>query len=63
MMFPLVPTVDHKDPYAKEIEFEICSWIINSCKNDQTPGEFVTMCRDVKAYRDRRRPPAARAHP
>lgn len=51
MMFPLVPTVDHKDPYAKEIEFEICSWIINSCKNDQTPGEFVTMCRDVKAYR------------
>lgn len=49
--FSLLPTVDHKDPEAKEIEFEICSWLINGCKSDQTPQEFVETCRKIVLYR------------
>jgi hypothetical protein len=47
----MLPTVDHRDPLCKEIDFQICSWLINMCKSDQTPDEFITMCRDIVAYR------------
>lgn len=49
--FSLLPTVDHKDPNAKDVEFEICSWLINDCKSDQAPEEFVEMCRTIVEYR------------
>lgn len=49
--FFLLPTVDHIDPYSDELNLEICSWIANTCKSDQTPEEFITMCRDIIAYR------------
>jgi hypothetical protein len=49
--FSLMPTVDHKDPYGSVIDFEICSWLINSCKNDQTPEEFIYMCTMISKYR------------
>lgn len=45
--FYLLPTVDHKDPLSDVIDFEICSWLINSCKSDQTPKEFIAMCGKV----------------
>jgi len=48
--FCLLPTVDHKDPYSKDIEFEICSWLVNSCKNDQSPEEFGHMCATIANY-------------
>jgi hypothetical protein len=49
--FYLLPTADHKDPYGKDLDFEICSWLINSCKNDQTPEEFIKMCADIVKHR------------
>jgi hypothetical protein len=49
--FYMLPTVDHRYPDGNVIDFEICSWLINSCKSDQTPEEFITMCRTIVAYR------------
>ncbi len=49
--FCLLPTVDHKDPYCITVDFEICSWIVNGCKNDQTPAEFIDMCRIITLHR------------
>jgi hypothetical protein len=48
--FYMLPTVDHKDPLSTVIDFEICSWLVNSCKSDQTPEEFLAMCKLVTAY-------------
>jgi hypothetical protein len=50
--FALLPTVDHIDPYAKEIKFEICSSLINRSKNNLTADEFVALCEKIKAFRD-----------
>ncbi len=47
--FALMPTVDHVTP--DELEFEICSWRINDCKNDLTPKEFIKLCANVAACR------------
>ena len=49
--FYLLPTVDHADPYADTLEFEICSWIINTSKSLQTPDAFIALCRKVSEYR------------
>jgi hypothetical protein len=48
--FTMLPTVDHADPDAKELDFEICSWLINGCKNNFTPDEFIGICRNVVEY-------------
>jgi hypothetical protein len=48
--FYLLPTVDHRDPLSEIIDFEICSWIVNSCKSDQTPEEFLAMCETVVTH-------------
>jgi hypothetical protein len=48
--FALLPTVDHTDPAAKELSFEICSWRINCCKSGRTPEEFVALCERVEEY-------------
>jgi hypothetical protein len=45
--FTLLPTVDHIDPNAQELRFEICSWLINCCKSNFTPDEFVGICKKV----------------
>ncbi len=47
----LMPTVDHCDPYADELNFEICSWIVNSSKTLMNPQEYVDLCRKVAKNR------------
>jgi hypothetical protein len=51
--YRLLPTVDHLDPQSKVIQFEICSWEINACKNNLNPGEFVALCGKIRDYRQR----------
>jgi hypothetical protein len=45
--FALLPTVDHIDPESDILEFEICSWKINTCKGNLNPQEFVDLCKKV----------------
>jgi hypothetical protein len=52
--FYLMPTVDHIDPFSQILEFQICSWKINACKNCQNPVEFLDMCRKVVEYKKRK---------
>jgi len=47
----MMPTVDHIDPYATELAFEICSHIVNDCKNNLNSDEFVGLCKKVVAFR------------
>ena len=47
--FYLLPTVDHTDPDA--LGLEICSWVVNECKNFMDAAGFVAFCRRVAAYR------------
>lgn len=49
--FYLMPSVDHIDPDSDTLEFEICSFIINLCKTNQTPSEFVDLCQRIISYR------------
>jgi hypothetical protein len=51
-----MPTVDHKDPHATTVEFEICSWQVNNCKNDQSVEEFLEMCGTVAGRGKQRLP-------
>jgi|GEM_PF-774403 hypothetical protein len=53
--FSLLPTVDHIDPCAAAPGFEICSWLVNRCKSDMTPDEFISQCKNVIAFRKSRR--------
>jgi hypothetical protein len=48
--FHLMPVVDHVDPDGAELRFEICGWLINTCKSKFTPDEFVAICRDVERH-------------
>jgi hypothetical protein len=52
--FHLMPVVDHVDPFGPTLSFQICSLKINSCKNYQSPDEFITMCRKVVEHRKRK---------
>ena len=45
--FSFLPVVDHRDPCAKRLEFDICSWQINTSKCSSTPEEFVGLCKAV----------------
>ncbi len=45
--YALLPTVDHVDTKSKVLVFEICSWQINSCRNDLTSEEFVDLCKKI----------------
>jgi hypothetical protein len=60
--FYMLPTIDHRDPLSETIDFEICSWLINSCKSNQTPEEFLTMCKKVTEY-NRRSLSLSKGHP
>jgi hypothetical protein len=48
--FALLPSVDHKNPQALELDFEICSWQINTCKTYLTPEEFIELCAKVSGH-------------
>ncbi len=49
--FSLLPTVDHIDPCGKTVDFEICSWLVNRCKADLTPDEFIAQCKTIIMFR------------
>jgi putative endonuclease len=49
--FYLLPVVDHIDPNAPQLAFEICSWIVNECKSDLNPADFVALCARVTSHR------------
>jgi len=49
--FTLLPTVDHIDPEMKDLDFEICSWLINCCKSGRTPEEFIGLCGKVVRWK------------
>ena len=51
----LLPTVDHCDPYGDTLEFEICSWIVNSSKTLMNPREYVELCKKVAGRAGARR--------
>jgi hypothetical protein len=52
--FYRLPSVDHRYPDSDTLDLEICSWLINSCKSDQSPEDFVKMCRTIVEYRSTR---------
>lgn len=47
--FALMPTVDHITP--DKLEFEICTFEVNTCKSYLNPEEFVEFCKKVAQYR------------
>jgi hypothetical protein len=49
--FALMPTIDHTDPYATDLAFEICSLLVNECKNNLNADEFIGLCKKVVAFR------------
>jgi hypothetical protein len=50
--FLLMPTVDHRDPKADTLEFEIVSWLVNDCKSGLDPDQFVDLCGRIVAHRE-----------
>ena len=46
-LFAMLPSVDHKDPDATVLEFEICTWKTNECKSNFNPEEFIAFCSKV----------------
>jgi hypothetical protein len=54
--FGSLPTVDHEfDSEGKLLKFVICSWRVNDAKSHLTEQEFVELCEQVIAYRDKKR--------
>jgi hypothetical protein len=45
--FALLPTVDHINPGADTLAFEICSFAINKCKSSLNPSDFVALCEKI----------------
>ncbi|MDD5675966.1 MAG: hypothetical protein PHC61_17480 [Chitinivibrionales bacterium] len=45
----LLPSIDHKDPQALVLDFEICSLRVNSSKSYMTPAEYIALCKMVVA--------------
>jgi hypothetical protein len=43
-------------PFGTVPGFEICSWLVNRCKSDMTPEEFVALSRKIVAFRSRTLP-------
>ncbi len=52
--YDLLPTADHVNPDAPELEFEICSWLSNTAKSFLSPPEFLALCKRIAAYRQNR---------
>jgi len=49
--FALLPVVDHIDPTAAELRFEMCANQVNLCKSYLTPDDFVALCKKIVTYR------------
>jgi hypothetical protein len=60
--FALLPTVDHIDPYGRNIDFEICSWHINRSKSNLSPQEYVALCEKIISHRDEQKDTRSRGH-
>ena len=56
--YALMPTVDHIDPEATTLGLEICSGLVNECKSDSNPAEFVEFCGKVVEHCKERAPGA-----
>jgi hypothetical protein len=53
--FAMMPTIDHVDPEATDLRLEVCSLMVNECKNNLNADEFVGLCRKVAAFKFSRR--------
>ncbi len=51
--YDLLPTADHVDPSAHQLEFEICSWMSNTAKTFLPPEEFVALCAQIAAHQSK----------
>jgi hypothetical protein len=51
--FSLLPSIDHTNPDAPDLEFELCGMQMNRCKAGQTPSEFIALCRKIASYREK----------
>lgn len=52
--FALLPTADHVPGADGKYDFVICSWRTNDAKNDLGHDEFISLCRRVVEFHDRR---------
>jgi hypothetical protein len=52
--FALLPSVDHVGDGLGDADFVICAWRTNDAKNDLSHDEFVSLCRRVVEFHDRR---------
>jgi len=48
--FFMLPVVDHVDPGAMDLQFEIVSWIVNEGKSQMTPQEYKDLCAKVVGH-------------
>jgi hypothetical protein len=48
--FFLLPVIDHVDPDASELVFEVVSWIVNEGKSQMTPEEYQSLCAKVAKH-------------
>jgi len=53
--FEYLPSIDHINDVTGPIKFKICSWKVNSAKNDLSFQEFVKLCKKVIRYNKRTR--------
>lgn len=51
--FANLPTVDHVLFPDGSVKFVICSWRVNDCKAHLSEEEFVSLCEQVLAHRER----------
>ncbi|MDD5672890.1 MAG: hypothetical protein PHC61_01895 [Chitinivibrionales bacterium] len=49
--FYLLPVVNHADPEADVLEFEICSWLVNASKTVLNPADYIALCKKIAANR------------
>ena len=46
----LAPSVDHVAPGSADLDLELCTWIVNSCKSELNPAEFIALCGKITVY-------------
>jgi hypothetical protein len=61
--YDLLPTADHVDPDATDLEFEICSWMSNTAKTFLAPPQFVALCAQITAFRSKGMLPKTKTTP
>ena len=48
--FHNLPTIDHYNPQKKDLDFKICSWVVNDMKSDLQPEEFIKKIEKIIKY-------------